>query len=842
MWFRSLFDTLSARPARTPAQPRRPAPSVRQRPRAVRPLLEVLEDRTLLSTYVVDAVTDTGAGSGLTGDLRYCITNATSGNDTITFGVTGTIQLESALPALNTSVAIQGPGANQLTVERDPASLDQFGIFAAGSAATVQISGLTIADGTAVYGGAIYNAGALTVSNSTLSGNSAYSPDYSPDCASGGAIYNAGALTVNNSTISGNTAIGPPSQAFGGSGTTGFGGGGYGGPGVAGNGYGGGIYASGGTLTINSSTIADNEASGGSSARIYGLPGDGYGGGLYIAGGTVSIDYSTLAGNQAVGGDSIYGYANGNGGGICNAAGPSALRVYDTIVADNTANYGPDLDGGVTSQGHNLIGNTTRGSGFVASDLLNANPDLGPLQNNGGPTQTMALLAGSSAVNTGDNTNAPACDQRGPGFPRIVGGFIDIGAFEVQDSSPTQASSLAVAGFPSVITAGSAGSFTVTALNADGTTDTSYTDTVRFSSSDVQAGLPAIYTFTAADGGVHTFSATLKTAGTQSITVTDLTFGTTGTETGINVTPGAASQLAFVQQPSTTTAGQAIRPSVTVDVEDPYGNLVGSDSSTVTVTLNRGTFAGGSNTASAQASGGVATFSTLEIDKAGSYTLWATDGSLTPTRSASFTIQPATASSMTVAGFPSPTTAGAVSNFTVTLEDPYGNIASGYTGTVHFTSSDGKATLPANYTFTAADAGKHTFSATLKTAGTQSITATDTATASLTGTDSGITVNPAAASQFILSAPAGVSPGVSFSLTLTVEDAYGNVVTGYTGTVHFSSKDSTATLPSNYTFTAADKGVHTFSGLVLRKKGNQKVTITDTSNSSLTGSIIVGVL
>ena len=68
------------------------------------------------------------------------------------------------------------------------------------------------------------------------------------------------------------------------------------------------------------------------------------------------------------------------------------------------------------------------------------------------------------------------------------------------------------------------------------------------------------------------------------------------------------------------------------------------------------------------------------------------------------------------------------------------------------------------------------------------------------------------------------------------------MVTGYTGTIHFSSSDKTATLPSNYTFTAADKGVHTFSGLVLRKKGNQKITITDTSNSSLTGSVVVNVL
>jgi ELWxxDGT repeat protein len=406
------------------------------------------------------------------------------------------------------------------------------------------------------------------------------------------------------------------------------------------------------------------------------------------------------------------------------------------------------------------------------------------------------------------------------------------------------APSLAVSGFPTSTTAGTPGSFTITSENADGSIDTGYTGTVHFSSTDGQAALPSDYTFTAADAGVHTFTdgATLKTAGTQSLTATDLAFGTTGSEAGITVLPGTASRLGFAQQPGIATAGQAISPAVTVLVEDQYGNVITTDGSTVTVTLSSGTFAGGSNTATAAASGGVATFSTLTIDTSGSYTLKATDGSLTSATSAGFTVQPAAAGSITVAGFPSPTTAGATHNFTVTLEDPYGNVASGYRGTVHFTSNDRKAALPANYTFTAADAGAHTFSATLKTAGTQSLTATDTTTASITGTQGGITVTPAGASRFLISAPSSVHAGVAFSLTLSVEDAYGNVVTGYTGTVHLSSTDTRATLPRNYTFTAADQGVHTFTGLVLRTRGFRRITITDTLNTALTGNVIVDVL
>ena len=140
------------------------------------------------------------------------------------------------------------------------------------------------------------------------------------------------------------------------------------------------------------------------------------------------------------------------------------------------------------------------------------------------------------------------------------------------------------------------------------------------------------------------------------------------------------------------------------------------------------------------------------------------------------------------------------------------------------------------------DAVAHPFSATLKTAGTQSITATDTLMSALKATEGGITVNAAAASKFIITAPSTVTAGVPFSLTLTVEDAYGNVVTGYTGTVHFKSTDNTALLPASYTFTAADKGVHTFVGLVLRKKGKQTITITDTLHSALTASVVEDVI
>ena len=110
-------------------------------------------------------------------------------------------------------------------------------------------------------------------------------------------------------------------------------------------------------------------------------------------------------------------------------------------------------------------------------------------------------------------------------------------------------------------------------------------------------------------------------------------------------------------------------------------------------------------------------------------------------------VQAAAASSLKVTGFPTHRHRRHAQTFTVTAYDAYGNVATGYTGTVHFTSSDGQASLPANATIMPEDLGTVTFAVTLKTAGTQSITATDTTTSSITGTESGIVVQAAAMSR-----------------------------------------------------------------------------------------------
>jgi sugar lactone lactonase YvrE len=195
---------------------------------------------------------------------------------------------------------------------------------------------------------------------------------------------------------------------------------------------------------------------------------------------------------------------------------------------------------------------------------------------------------------------------------------------------------------------------------------------------------------------------------------------------------------------------------------------------------------------------------------------------------------------------PASVAAGTPFDVTVTALDPYGNIASNYQGTVTFSSSDSyPAVLPANYTFTPSDQDTHTFTggATLFTTGTQSLTVQDTTNGSLTGSAT-VTVSARAISQLVVSAAASATAGSPLDLTVTALDSAGNAVTGYSGTVSFSSSDSyPAVLPVNYTFTSSDQGTHTFSGgVILFTAGAQTLTAQDTGNSALTGSASVAVV
>ncbi|HVC93504.1 MAG TPA: SBBP repeat-containing protein, partial [Pirellulales bacterium] len=293
--------------------------------------------------------------------------------------------------------------------------------------------------------------------------------------------------------------------------------------------------------------------------------------------------------------------------------------------------------------------------------------------------------------------------------------------------------------------------------------------------------------------------------------------------------------------PASVTAGTSF--SITVTATNPGGTVNTAYTGTVHFTTSSDGQAGlPANYTFVPGDAGIHTFN-VTFKTAGNQTVTATDtvtGSIAGT-SGSVAVAAAAATNFTLST-PASATAGGSFNVTVAAKDAYGNTATGYAGTVYFTSGDGKAVLPANYSFTAGDAGSHTFSVTLKTAGSQSVTATDTVSGSIKGSSGTISVAAAAASKFVfISSPASVVHGTPFSLTIEVTDAYGNVVTNYTGTVKFTDSAGSATLPANYTFTAGDKGVHTFSGVVLNKKGSQTIKVSDTKHSSISGSTSVTV-
>ena len=172
-------------------------------------------------------------------------------------------------------------------------------------------------------------------------------------------------------------------------------------------------------------------------------------------------------------------------------------------------------------------------------------------------------------------------------------------------------------------------------------------------------------------------------------------------------------------------------------------------------------------------------------------------------------------------------TAGTALNFTVTALDVTNAVVSSYAGTVHFTSTDPQAALPASSALTN---GTGSFSVTLKTASRETITATDAN--ALTGTSSSITVNATAASKFSVSAPATATARTAFTLTVTAIDPYSNTATGYTGTVHFTSSDPKAVLPANSTLS---NGAGNFTAIA-ETAGSQTFTATDTMTGSLTGN------
>lgn len=447
-----------------------------------------------------DDVVSTCAGSG-PGSLP-AVVGAANSADTITFSVdcpaSSPITLASTID-IGVNLTIDGPGASDVAVSGN----NTVGVFNVSPDTTVTMTGLTIEDGYATGGGGIWNDGILSVTDSTLAGNKA-------TFQGGAGIVNDRTLTVTDSILSNNTDDG----------------GGDGG-GIA-NGYttmatisnstllgnsaseGGGIYNQEGMVTVRDSTLSDNVGS--------------LGGGIYTQEGTVSVTDSTLSGNSV----------STEGGGVYNTSTGGTLNITDSTLSgniDTNAGDGGGIEGPATLAG-TIVANSTGGDcgtppitdagynldddgscGFSAANgsESDVDPDLGPLQDNGGPTETQAPALGSPVLNriplatTGNGmTLCPGTDQRG--VPRPQGSECDIGAVELvipkAITSPNSATT----------TAGSHFSFPVT---TSGSPMPKITE---------KGALPKRLTFTDNADGTATISGKTKMTGVYHLTIT-ATFG-----------------------------------------------------------------------------------------------------------------------------------------------------------------------------------------------------------------------------------------------------------------------------------------------------------------------------
>ena len=381
------------------------------------------------------AITVTNTLDSGSGSLRQAIIDSPSGG-TIDFNIPAnasgcsgnvcTITLTTNELAISKSLTITGTGANNLIVQRSFATgTPLFRIFSiSGVGIIVNINGITISNGSSVggsidkYNGGIQNVSStLFLSNSIVRNNNSFNNGY---IAVGGGIgnYTNGSVTISHSVIYNNKA----------------------------DSGGGGLYNdSNSVMTVINSTVSNNIGN--------------FGGGI-TSYGSLTIINSTISNNKDENG--------GHCGGLSIAQG-GTLKIINTIVALNSAWMEPDvcgstnLDGTINSLGNNLIGNPI-GSNFVngvngdkvgtSSNPLN--PFLTPLQNNGGSTETHALLPNSPAKDSGNNCvvnntcavslpNALTTDQRGTGYPRKVGSAVDIGAFEDNAVNPVTITSISPA-------------------------------------------------------------------------------------------------------------------------------------------------------------------------------------------------------------------------------------------------------------------------------------------------------------------------------------------------------------------------------------------------------------
>jgi CSLREA domain-containing protein len=359
------------------------------------------------ATFTVDSTADTpdaNPGNGVcataagTCTLRAAImeANALAGVDTIGFNATGTINIGSLLPGIAGGLTISGPGASALSV----AGSGTGSVLVINAGVTATVSGLTVTGGVGSgaggnAGGGIDNEGMLTLTRARVVANTAQF---------GGGIYDApGAdLVLVESTIDGNTAA---------------------------SGFGGAIYNVGGgtTVTITGSTISGNTSFNGAINAPVGT--------------SLSITNSTISGNTGTGTGAVGGILGGANVTVTSSTiyGNVGIGVFGSKLSNSIVDSCGSGGGAAVSLGHNLAPSSACFQAAGPGDVFTPNFLLGPLQNNGGPTETHALLPASPAIDAVPPSScAVSTDQRAVARPQ--GGGCDIGAYEFEPAPTATAS------------------------------------------------------------------------------------------------------------------------------------------------------------------------------------------------------------------------------------------------------------------------------------------------------------------------------------------------------------------------------------------------------------------
>ncbi len=402
--------------------------------------------------------------------------------------------------------------------------------------------------------------------------------------------------------------------------------------------------------------------------------------------------------------------------------------------------------------------------------------------------------------------------------------------------SPAAASKLVAFEGPSSGAAGSLGTLQIAVEDQFGNVlNNDNSDVVTFAVNSGPGSLSGTAAETA-EGGVATFTnlaIDLPGAYTLQATSGTLTAYTSGS---FNISPGAPSQLVITQDTSSQTAGQNLS-SLQVSVEDQFGNVVTSNSSLVTVAIasGSGTLLG---TATASAVNGVATFSNLKIDQAGTFTLGVSASGVTGATDTSFTISAAAASKLAFTQGPATTVAGAsISAIHVAVEDQFGNIVTNDTSSVSIAIATGSGTLSGTSTANASS-GVATFAGlSITKTGPFTLDATDSMLGA--ATSGSFSITSGTASQLaIVTAPNSGTAGTLSSMVVDVEDQFGNIVTSDNSVVTIAAASGPASLLGTSTASAVN-GVATFNALSLQTAGTYTLSAADGNLTGQTSGNII---